>query len=471
MDSRRMKPVNSLACLSVNPLIRSTNQRTNEPTSKRTNEPTNQRINGLTLIELLIALSIAAILTGVVVLMLKTSFDAYSFGQQEVLLEKALDDCLDEISGGGFEEYGIKDSLEILNVTPTSITFVPLWVDDSHLLKPEHEHPELALKTPFTLNRPFKAGASLPITELSAVSHQRSAESRRLKAENWRAVSVTFVLGSRKNPLKPDDEVILNAPVEPGSKIRFIFHPDAASFPDCAMVIKWQSDKITRTYKGKAEAIPKYNIPGVILSGLKFQYFDNVNTEVEPRPELIPNITAVKVSLKSSLITRAAYKPFAAGYSPLATKQGSTFINLRNTRTAGTGLIIREGTRMKIPDSKHIRVFSLANVAGIKEGGAIELEARPKKGNTWKIIIELGYDDKTPILKRYSVQYPAGGTVYAETINLTTDLPLNFMNLGANGRYDYDFDKNVKNMVNLEGPVELTVTKMDADGAALFIRP
>ena len=87
------------------------------------------------------------------------------------------------------------------------------------------------------------------------------------------------------------------------------------------------------------------------------------------------------------------------------------------------------------------------------------------------MIIELGYDDKTPILKRYSVQYPAGRTVYAETINLTTDLPLNFMNLGGNGRYDYDFEKETNNVANLEGNVELVVTKMDADGAALFIRP
>jgi hypothetical protein len=419
----------------------------------------------LTLIELLIAISIATILTGVVVLMLKTSFDSYSFGQQEVLLEKALDDCLDEISGGDFEEYGIKDSLEILNVTPASITFVPLWVDDSHTLKPEHEHPELVLKTPFTLNRPFKAGAFLPICEVS------TTQDTRRKVRDWKAVPITFVLGPHQNPAKPDDMVFLNQPVEVGSKIRFIFHPDASNFPDCAMTIKWSGDKIVRVYKGRTETIPKYNLPGVILTDFGLQYFDNTNLEIEPKIELIPNITAVRVILKSSLITKVGRKPLTTNHSPLATKQGFTFINLRNTRTAGTGLIIRQGTRIKIPDSKHIRVFSLANVAGIKDGGTIELEARPKKGDSWKIIIELGYYDNTPVLKRYTVQYPSGRAVYAETINLTGDLPLNFMNLGGNDKYDYDFDKDGNNVVNLEGPVELTVTKMDADGAALFIRP
>lgn len=416
--------------------------------------------NGLTLIELLIALSIATILIGVVVLMLKTSFDVYTFGQQEVLLEKALDDCLDEIAGGGFENYGIKDSLEILNVTPTSITFVPLWLDDSHTLKPEHEHPELFDKIPFILNWTFKPGASFPIAEVSTNQRTHEPTDQRI----WKSISITFVPGLHKGPLKPDDRVFLNEPIKAGSKIRFIFHPDAANFPDCAMTIKWQQDKIIRTYKGKTDTIPKYNLPGVTLTDFKLQYFDNANTEIEPKPELIPNITAVKINLMASFGTKAKHET-------RTTKNGFTSINIRNTRTAGAGLIIRQGTRIKIPDSKHIRVFSLVNVIGIKEGGTIELEARPKKGTIWKIRIELGFDDKTPILKRHSIEYPLGRTVYAETINLTTDLPLNFMNLGGNDRYDYDFDKDGNNIVNLEGDVELVITKMDADGAALFIRP
>jgi len=449
--------------------------------SQRNNAITLKRNNAMTLIELLITISIATILTGVVVLMLKTSFDAYNFGQQEVLLEKALDDCLDEIAGGGFENYGIKDSLEILNLTPTSITFVPLWVDDSHTLKPEHENTELVTKTPFTLNRPFKAGASLPIAEASTNQRTNEPTNQRI----WKAVPIIFLLGPHKEPLKADDQVFLNEALDPGSKIRFIFHPDATNFPDCAMTIsatggsafggKWQGNKIMRIYKGKTDTIPKYNLPGVTLTGFNLQYFDNTNTEVETKLEFIPNITAVKVNLKASTgkpandqrESRAELRDRQTGEH----KDGSIFINLRNTRTGGVSLIIKQGSRIKIPDSKHIRVFSLANVIGIKEDGTIELEARPKKGTIWKIRIELGFDDKTPILKRYSVEYPPGRVVYTETINLTLDLPLNFMNLGGNGRYDYDFDKDGNNVVSLEGDVELVVTKMDADGAALFIRP
>ena len=45
------------------------------------------------------------------------------------------------------------------------------------------------------------------------------------------------------------------------------------------------------------------------------------------------------------------------------------------------------------------------------------------------------------------------------------------MTLGANGRYDYDFDEDVNNVVDLAGEVEIEVTRMDVSGAALFIKP
>lgn len=401
---------------------------------------------GVTLIELLVAISITAILTGIVVFTLRAGLDAYSFGQEQALLGKALDDCLEEIAGGGFESYGIKDALEVLTATPASISFVPLWIDDSHSIPFSVDLPS------FTLNRPFKAGASLPLAEVF------TAEGK------WKAVPITFVAGAHKNPKKPDDRVYLNTPQDPENKIRFVFQPDVKHFPDCVMTIRWAGDRITRKYKGKTEDIPKDVISGVSLSDFGFQYFDNTNTEVSPQQKLIPNITAIKLNLEASITHKTKRVPGLK-------KQGFVFMNIRNSRVAGVGLIIREGTRFKIPDSRHIRVFSLTQVTGIRPGGRIELEARPKKGVTWKIRIHLGLDDKTPLLKRYAVEYPPGRTVYSEAIDLSTDLPLNFLTLGGNGRYDYDFDKEGNNMVNLEGEVELVVTKMDATGAALFVRP
>ncbi len=440
MDNFRMRFVEFVEFNSINPI-----DSINSKNSK----------NGLTLIELLVAIGIATILAGVVVFMLKSSLDAYSFGQEEALLQKALDECLEEISSGGFATYGIKDSLEVLSAGSTFITFVPLWVDDSHIPRPEHQHSELVRKNPFILNRPFKPGAALPIGEV-----------RLLDKKAYRPVSITFILSPRKEPQKSDDEVIFNHPIPAGSKIRFVYQPEPTYFPDVAMTIKWgpTQNRILRLYNNISWVIPKYNIPGILLKDLEFKYFDNTNTEILPeRPggaipfELLPAITAVRLSLKAQ--TKAK------------TKEGFTFVNIRNTRTAGVGIIIRGNTRFKIPDSKGIRTFSLANIMGLKGGGVIEIEARPKKGTTWRIRLNLGFENDQHVIERYSIDYPPGRTVYSERINLTTDLPLNFLTLGRNGRYDYDWDKDVSNVVELKGDVELVVTRMDCAGAALFIRP
>ena len=50
-------------------------------------------------------------------------------------------------------------------------------------------------------------------------------------------------------------------------------------------------------------------------------------------------------------------------------------------------------------------------------------------------------------------------------------VPLNFMNLGQDASYGWAQGKYNENTVNLKGEVELIVTKMDAKGAMLFIRP
>jgi len=300
------------------------------------------RVNniGLTLIELLIALGITAIFAGIIVSMLKTSFESYSFGQAELFFVKALDESLEEITGSSIDTQGIKDALEILNVTPTSITFVPLWTDDGHITTSRHEHSKLVTKAYFRLNRPFKAGAPLPVAEI-------------LTPRGWRSIPATLVPGTHKNPSKPDDKIFLHYPVNAGRKIRFIYQSDASKFGDTAITLAWKDNSITRTYKGKTELIPKYNIPGIKFSDLLFQYFDNTNSEVQPKSELIPNITAIKVSLKV----------ISSGQE----RDGSNYINLRNTRVAGTGLIIQKGTRLKISDSSHIRVFSISNITGVKK--------------------------------------------------------------------------------------------------------
>ncbi len=407
----------------------------------------NQR--GLTLIELLVAMAITAILVGVVVFTLKVGLDTYHFVQDEIFLQKVLDETLQEISDGTFENFGIKDSVEILEAAETRLRFVPLWVDEGHVARvPQGEEPQ-----EFILSRPFKAGASFPMAE---VFIQEKGE--------WQQQPITFLFGEKDDPLKLDDKITFQTPLRTGTKVRFIYHPQAANFPECVMTFEFLKQKISRTYKNKNNMIPRYEIPNILIEGLKFQYFDNANQEIIPDsgqgtidPLQFSYITAVKVILRVSLRGRS--------------KEGSVFVNLRNSRTAGSGFIIREGTKTVIPNSSMVRALSLVNVTGAKDGGKIKLEARSSEGQSWALDVLLGRQDGKDVLKSYSIESPTGRVVYSEEVNLTMDLPLNLLTLGGMGRYDYDLDDDVENAVNLQGEVELSVLEMDAAGAALFIRP
>ena len=99
---------------------------------RRTNHEPQTTKHALTLIELLIAITISTILGGATVLMLRSGLDAYIYSEEQVLIQKILDETLEEISGESFKSYGIKDALEILEAKEDSISFLPLWADDSH---------------------------------------------------------------------------------------------------------------------------------------------------------------------------------------------------------------------------------------------------------------------------------------------------------------------------------------------------
>ncbi len=400
--------------------------------------------HALTLIELLIAISISTLLGGATVFMLRSSLDAYTYAEEQALIHKILDETLEEITGEGLRNYGIKDALEILEVKPDAITFICLWTDDSKQAS--------STRKTFTLDRPFKPGSPTPIVEFKA--HNKV---------DFTPSAITFIPRDDTAKGRTQDTVILDQPVPSGSQLKIMFQPETKNYPDAAMKLKWdaQTGAFERTYMNKKELIPKVQFKGFKLAQAKFQYFDNTNSEVlTPAPaELLSTISAVKLTL--SLEPENKGKLY----------QASAFINLRNSRASGKGIIIREGMRMKIPDSSHIRTLSLGNITGVKPGDIIQILAKPKQGNAWRVTLELGIKDRLPIIEKYSIDYPPGLTVYSEKVNLTLDLAFSFLDIGGNGRYDYDFDKDVGNVVNLEGEVFLSVEKMAVQGAALSVRP
>jgi len=408
-----------------------------------------KNIHGFTLIEMLVAITVSSIFIGVVIFTLKTSLETYYFVQDDVFLQDALNSTLQIVSEGNYEYSGIKDALEILSASSTGITFVPYWTDQTHISRAS-ERGEVG----YLLNRPFKSGASLPIGEVFT---------SRKNGPVWKQFPLQFITSEVEGKKKTHDKVDFTVPVPIGAKIKFVYHPDVMHCSECVMTIKKSANNILRIYKNKSNIIPKL-IVKPNFTDVRFQYFDNSNTEIIPDPDtgqipskLLTNITAVKFSLKVE----------ASNYS----REGSVFINIRNTKSSGSGFIIRKGTQLKIPNSKEIRSFSLVNIVGVKNNGKIILEAVSDQGQSLRFVFTLGLKDDSSIVKKYSVEYPAGQTVYSEAMEISTDFPVNLLGISHTGRYDYDFDGNMENVINMKGNVELTVVEMDADGAALFIRP
>jgi len=398
----------------------------------------------VTLIELLIAIAISSLLGVTVAFMFRNTLDIYLFSEEQALMQKILDETIEEISGEGFKNYGIKDALEILIANKNSLSFSCPWIEETRRFKRN--------KKTLELKHPLKPGASIPILETKGPFD-----------ENFSPVPITFIPHKETSTGKTKDVIILKEQLPHGSQIRIIFEPQTEGFSDVIMNISWDKHlgRIIRTYKNKQEFIPRGNIRNFKLTEVTFQYFNNTNHQI-PAPvseELLSAISAVKVTL--CLENRQNKRK----------RQAIAFINLRNARSSGKGITLREGMKINIPDSAHIKTLSIGNIVGVNDGDIIRLKAQPQKGIAWRITIFLKMKEDTPVIGSYTIEYPPGVTVFSEQTNQSLELPFNLLTIGKNGRYDYDIDENTENIVNLKGNIILSVEKMTTQGAAIFVRP
>ena len=117
----------------------------------------NNALKGITLIELLIAIAIAAVITSSVYFSLNTALESWGQARNQLGLQKVLSELIDEI-GGSAVSYGIRDSLEVIEAGAGRIKFVPPWTDDAHSSS--------SRDFIYTLNRRIKPDTALPIGEM-----------------------------------------------------------------------------------------------------------------------------------------------------------------------------------------------------------------------------------------------------------------------------------------------------------------
>jgi hypothetical protein len=393
----------------------------------------------------MLAITVAAILIGAVTLTLNICFDSYISGEREVRANKYLDEISAKVIYGSDEAEGIQGAMEILSCGRYFITYVPLWKDESH--KPPYIEDE-----EFLLDAPYKHGSGQPIGEISKVFAG--------KAEYYEPYSSMFK--------EEDDKDLIRfvAPIPKGSKMRIVYWPDAEKNKSLASTIAWDpgNKKLNKTHRGATKEISVQGFRNISLSDFEFRYFDNTGREISVEKDgslksaLTHSITAIelRISVKVEGIDNDT----------------SVFVNLRNTRSGGAPIMIKEGSEIRVPNYKDVSIFSIANITGVSEGNRIELLAVPddKALNEWKITLEIGVLNGDTVVKSYSIEYPPGKEVFSAKIMKSAQLSLDLLAVGQD-KYDYGFDGDEKDIVKMDCDATLKVTRMDPQGAAIYVRP
>ena len=400
----------------------------------------NKKRTGFTLVELLMSIAITVVIAGALYFSLGAALESWSFTKDQLALQMVLNEINEDVMVGLADGYGIKDSLEIITAASTRIEYVPLWVDDTHISETRNQE--------FVLNRKYKAGTGRLVTDVFFPEAETSRIVRAaIKDEKDSQVSRIRLLEA----------------VPTGSSLRFVYHPDATVSPDAIKAVWWVNEDKAIYSEYNDELVEISDNPfGVEITGFTLKYFDNANNLITESGHVdsrdIVAATGVELHLEARLNN---YK-----------KSLLSFMSMRNAPMRSGHIVLKKDMRVPVPDSNTIHTLLIDNIYGVDNEDVLEIEAVPRSGKRWLIKIVFGRAGfSEPVIKRYTVEYPPGQkrlTLYPGT---AAGLGLDLMMIDPSGRYDYDDDEDIDDVVLLEEDVTLIVREMDIDDAGMFIRP
>lgn len=396
---------------------------------------------GFTLIELLVAISLTTIIMGAIYFSFNAALASWQEARDELALQQAVSGWLEDILEGTDWAPGLRAALELSEAQPTRVSFVRPWSEEQRVSSGQRS---------FQLTQYVKSGAGLPTAEL-----------RLPDTKIFRPIPVAFEdpdnLTERPR-LRPGFELV------PESAVRFSYYPDPARVPEAVTTLRWDAGRemLIREQGGVVEELAD-TLFGVTMTDCRFRYADQTNAylvEAGDVPEAeLPVVTAVDVQITGRVGAREL------------TLVG--MVMLRNSPRHSGLIILREGLRVPVPDSRAIRTLILTNFTGITHGDELQLEIRPHAGRGYRVTVRFErYGQARPVIGQVTVESPPGQVLFTERPRTSAELGLDLLSLGPSGLYDYDDDPGIKDTVFVEGePVTLTVTKMDIQGAACFVQP
>lgn len=395
---------------------------------------------GFTLIELMIAISIAGLITAATFYSLDAALSSWGYSRDNLALQKVISEVMKEVTSGPPGAYGIKDGLEVITAGSNRIEFVPPWTDDSHTVA--------ARDFIYKLNRKVKPGTGVPIGEVKLHT-----------SRSFQIIPVKIVEMEDSNTSK----IKLGISVPKGSDLHFTYRPD----PERSDVIKriWWDSTAQQVYSEDVRGVRNIsrNPFGVKIVDMQFLYYDNNNTLISDGGWVdswdLNMITGVEIYITAQLGRNK-------------TQRLMNFVTLRNTPMLSGYLSLRQGSRIPIPDSTKINTLSLDNISGVSSGDELEIELTPDVGKSWRINIKFEQISLAKsVIESYTIEYPTAHPIHTEYPRSKVESGLDLLTVGPNGLYDYDDDNDVEDIVRLEGDVMLKIVKMDVEGAGLFIRP
>jgi prepilin-type N-terminal cleavage/methylation domain-containing protein len=398
---------------------------------------------GLTLIELLVAISIASMVTIGIEQLLDTALTAWRVSIEEVTISKLSEEMLQEMIEGNDDFSGVRDALEVVEAEPGTLKFVPMWVDAFRRIPEDGK---------FYLTKHLRAGTPTPLCEIKFPGTK--------EFQSYPAALYGGDVSSARQWIE------FGFPIKPGTTVLVGYQPDIRAHPELVMEYRWENEagKLWRLYNGSSTEFALRR-EGIKINSVQFTYYDGRNKEIDVKRSQHSKISAL------SQIT--AVKMALAFEGKQFKKTASSLVNIRALGKSGQGILLSEGLEVPLPDSEHIRVLQLVNFVGVSNGHVIELKISfPKAQNSWRIKLVLGTEEGVPLLKRYEIYYPGSQLVSGKSESWPLNQGLDLLSIDLDGLYDYDDDAGVTDEVMFKGDeITLSVIQTDPEGVMVVVRP
>lgn len=368
---------------------------------------TKRKNSGFTLIEILVTVTIMALLVGVLVSLLQNGLEAWTVALGEVSLQKTLSMVIGEITVGDFDTRGIGEALEIREATPTSISYVPLQED----FFPEGVANGMQ---EFTLQHHFKPGTSYPVVEI-----------RSDPGNDWSLVPREyFEYGSLVPPSAPDDKVRITTPIPAGNETRILYHAFGQGDDSVVVNVNWDGASL-RNYSTPLEI---KTMQDVDITDFQLAYFDKAGNQIANPGSNLDDIFSVRVNLsgKSNDIERTV-----SSFTRLLVKER---LNIHTIRPG-------HAFSISIPDSADVTALGVKNIIipGAPPGtgsGQIQLRLISGTGDKWFISINITNSK----ISSYQIDYPEQGPIvydYEENVDIPLEQGVEFLDFG-DSTYNYN---------------------------------